>query len=161
MGAMPLGVARAALDHVRETVESRVDRLTGTAWRDSWRVQVALAECEADFTATRGGVYEALERQWAVLSAGGTLDDLTPTERTAVPLATWHAFHTARSIVGRLYDLLQTWSIYRDRSPVDRWLRDTNTMCQHLAAHDRILQSAGAYLLGGKPEFGICLGIVG
>jgi hypothetical protein len=43
---------------------------------------------------------------------------------------------------------------------MDRWLRDTTTMCQHLTAQDRILQSAGAYLVGGKPEFGICLGIV-
>ena len=157
---VPLGVARAALDHVREIAKSRVDRLTGTAWQDSWRVQVALAECEADFNATRSGVYRSMRRQWEVLSAGGTLDDLTPAERAASPLSWVHAFRTARSIVNRLYDLLQTWSIYRDRSPMDRWLRDTTTMCQHLAAQDRILQSAGAYLLGGKPEFGICLGIV-
>jgi hypothetical protein len=33
-------------------------------------------------------------------------------------------------------------------------------MCQHVIAQDRILQSAGAYLLGGKPSFPLCLGIV-
>jgi alkylation response protein AidB-like acyl-CoA dehydrogenase len=159
MGAVPLGVARAALDHVREIARTRMDRLTDTAWSDSYRVQVILAQCEADFNATSNGVYGSMQRLWDVLAAGGTLDDLTPTERAASPLATWHAFWTARSIVNRLYDLLQTWSIYRS-SPMDRWLRDTATMCQHLAAHDRILQSAGAYLVGGTPEFGICLGIV-
>jgi alkylation response protein AidB-like acyl-CoA dehydrogenase len=158
MGAMSLGVARAALDHVREIARSRMDRLTGTAWRDSWRVQVVLARCEADFNATRNGVYGSMRRQWEVLAAGGTLDDLTATERAASPLSWLHAFRTARSIVGRLYDLLQTWSINRS-SPMDRWLRDTTTMCQHLVAQDRILQSAGAYLVGGSPEFGICLGI--
>jgi hypothetical protein len=34
-------------------------------------------------------------------------------------------------------------------------------MCQHLLAQDRILQSAGAHLLGGTPEFRLCLGITG
>jgi alkylation response protein AidB-like acyl-CoA dehydrogenase len=159
MCGVPLGVARAALDHAREVALTRVDRMTGVAWADSYRVQVTLAECEADFNATRNGVYGSMRRQWEVLAAGGTLDDLTPDERAASPLSWVHAFRTSRSIVNRLYDLLQTWSINRS-SPMDRWLRDTTTMCQHLTAQDRILQSAGAYLVGGKPEFGICLGIV-
>jgi hypothetical protein len=44
---------------------------------------------------------------------------------------------------------------------MDRWLRDTATMCQHIVAQDRILQSAGAYLLDSEPTFPLCLGIVG
>ena len=156
---VPLGVARAALDHARGIALTRVDRMTGVAWSDSFRVQLALAECEADYNASRSAVYAAMTRQWEVLAAGGTLDDLTTEERAASPLAWLHAFRTARSVVNRLYDLLQTWSINRS-SPMDRWLRDTTTMCQHLIAQDRILQSAGAYLVGGKPEFGIALGIV-
>lgn len=123
-------------------------------------MQVTLAECEADFIATRSGVYGSMRRQWEVLSQGGTLDDLTPDERAALPLSRRHAFRTARSIVSRLYDLLQTSSIYRP-SPMDRWLRDTTTMCQHIVAQDRILQSAGAYLLGGTPDFPLSLGITG
>ncbi|MFC0430877.1 hypothetical protein [Kutzneria buriramensis] len=34
-------------------------------------------------------------------------------------------------------------------------------MCQHVVAQDRILQSAGAYLLGGTPSFALSLGITG
>jgi alkylation response protein AidB-like acyl-CoA dehydrogenase len=156
---VPLGVARAALDYARECVTQRVDRMTGTDWADIWRVQVTLAECEADFNATRHGVYSAMARQWEVLSAGGTLDDLTMNERAASPIAWLHAFRTSRSIVNRLFDLLQTWSIHRS-SPMDRWMRDTATMCQNLSAQDAILESAGAYLLGRRPKFRICLGIV-
>jgi alkylation response protein AidB-like acyl-CoA dehydrogenase len=159
MCGVPLGVARAALDHARELATGRIDRMTGTAWADSFRAQTTLALCEADFNAARAGVYGSMTRQWEVLAAGGTLDDLTPDERAASPLAWLHAFRMSRSIVNRLYDLLQTWSINRS-SPMDRWLRDTTTMCQHLIAQDRILQSAGAYLVGGRPEFGISLGIV-
>jgi alkylation response protein AidB-like acyl-CoA dehydrogenase len=153
MPGVPLGVARAALDHVRGIASSRDYAATA-----AYRMQMGLAECEADFAATRHAVYGALRRQWEVLAGGGSLADLTADERAALPLSRLHCFRTARSIVMRLYDLLQTSSIYRS-SPLDRWLRDTTTMCQHVVAQDRILQSAGAHLLGGKPEFPLALGI--
>ncbi|MFF0298911.1 acyl-CoA dehydrogenase family protein [Kitasatospora sp. NPDC004614] len=159
MCGVPLGVARAALDHAREIATSRYDRMAGRSWADSWRVQTEIARLEAEFNATREGVYGSMRRQWEVLAAGGTLDDLTPVERAASPLSWLHAFRNSRTIVARTYDLLQTWAINRS-SPMDRWLRDTTVMAQHLVAQDRILQSAGAYLLGGTPEFGISLGLV-
>ena len=153
MPGVPLGVARAALDHARETVAAR-------GRSGDYRTQVTVAECEADLAAARHGVYGAMRRQHEVLSAGGGLDDLSADERAALPLSRRHAFHVARSVVGRLYDLMQTSSIYQP-SPMDRWLRDTQTMCQHVVAQDRILQSAGAYLLGARPSFPLCLGITG
>lgn len=155
MPGVPLGVARAALDYARQVILDR-------GWSESWRMQVGLAECEADFFAARVGVYAALRRQWEALSAGADTDapGLTPQEVAALPLSRLHAFRTARSIVTRLYDLLQTASIYRS-SPLDRWLRDTTTMCQHIVAQDRILQTAGAHLLGARPEFPLALGITG
>lgn len=151
MPGVALGTARAALDHARETAIA-AGRL------DDYRTQVTLADCEADFAATRHGVYGALRRQQEVLVTGATLDDLTALERAALPLSRRHAFRAARSIVTRLYDLLQTSAIYRP-SPLDRWLRDTTTMCQHIVAQDRILQTAGAHLLGGRPSFPLALGI--
>jgi alkylation response protein AidB-like acyl-CoA dehydrogenase len=158
MPGVPLGVARAALDWVREQVVAKSS--PAGRWADNWRVQVSLAECEADFNATRSAVYGAMRRQWEVLEAGGTLDDLTPEERAALPLSRLHAFRTARSIVMRLYDVMQTASIYRP-NPLERWLRDTLTMCQHVVAQDKILQSAGAHLLGSRPSFPLSLGITG
>jgi alkylation response protein AidB-like acyl-CoA dehydrogenase len=153
MPGVPLGVARAAL------VATRVSKGKGAAG-DIYRAEVTIADCEADYAASRHGVYAALRRQHEVLAAGGSLDDLTPEERAALPLSRHHAFRTARSIVTRLYDLVQTTAIYR-RSPMDRWLRDTTTMGQHVVAQERILQSAGAFLLGGKPSFALSLGITG
>jgi alkylation response protein AidB-like acyl-CoA dehydrogenase len=151
MPGVALGVIRAALDHAR-------DAAVAAGRVDDYRTQITLADCEADFAATRHGVYGALRRQHEVLSTGGTLDALTPLERAVLPLSRRHAFRTARSIVTRLYDLSQTSAIYRP-SPLDRWLRDTTTMCQHIVAQDRILQTAGAHLLGGRPAFPLALGI--
>lgn len=151
MPGVPLGVARAALDHATEAAVA-----AGRA--DDYRTQITLAECEGDFAASRQAVYGALGRQHEVLAFGGTLDDLTARELAALPLSRRHAFRTARSIVTRLYDLLQTSAIYRP-SPLDRWLRDTTTMCQHIVAQDRILQTAGAHLLGARPSFPLALGL--
>lgn len=157
MPGVALGVARAALDHAHHVASTRVSPVGGRM-ADDYRVQVTIAECEADFEATRHATYAALRRQHEVLAGGGTLADLTPRERAALPLSRRHAFRTARSIVTRLYDLMQTGSIYQS-SPMDRWLRDTYTMCQHVVAQDRILQSAGAHLLGGTPSFPLSLGL--
>jgi alkylation response protein AidB-like acyl-CoA dehydrogenase len=151
MPGVALGVTLAALDHAREAA-------LAAGRSGDYRTQITLADCEADFAATRHGVYGALRRQHDVLADGGTLDDLAPLERAILPLSRRHAFRTARSVVSRLYDLLQTSAIYRP-SPLDRWLRDTTTMCQHIVAQDRILQTAGAYLLGGRPAFPLALGI--
>ncbi|ADG76492.1 Acyl-CoA dehydrogenase type 2 domain protein [Cellulomonas flavigena DSM 20109] len=157
MPGVALGVARAALDHVTQVVATRPG---GPSRRlaDDYRTQVTIADCEADFAATRESTYGALRRQHEVLADRGDLAALTRRERAALPLSRRHAFRTARSIVTRLYDLMQTSSIYRP-SPLDRWLRDTTTMCQHIVAQDRIAQSAGAHLLGGTPSFPLSLGI--
>jgi hypothetical protein len=42
---------------------------------------------------------------------------------------------------------------------LDRALRDTATMCQNLTAQEAVLESVGAYLLGGTPRFRISLGL--
>jgi alkylation response protein AidB-like acyl-CoA dehydrogenase len=151
MPGVPLGVARAALDHARQSA-------VAAGRSDDYRTQIVLADCEADFAAARHAVYGALRRQHDVLSSGGVLDDLSALDRAALPLSRRYAFRAARRIVSRLYDLAQTSAIYRP-SPLDRWLRDTTTMCQHVVAQDRILQTAGAHLLGARPSFPLALGI--
>jgi alkylation response protein AidB-like acyl-CoA dehydrogenase len=159
MPGVPLGAARAALDHVRELARCAVNRMTGKRWVDDYRVQVAIGECEMEFAAVRRAVYRSLDHRWTRLADGATLDDLDRRERIDTMLARANAFRRCRAIVRRLYDLLATASIYRS-SPMDRWLRDMDTMCQHFMAQDQIVQSAGAFLLGGIPRNPLVLGIL-
>lgn len=156
MPGVPLGVARAALDHVRELAANRTDRAAGTSWAETYRVQLAIAESEMELNGARHAVYGTLRRQWDLLSAGA---EPSPDERVAPVLARVNAFRVARSIVSRLYDLVATTAIYRP-SPLDRWLRDLNTMRQHVIAQDQVIQSVGAFLLGGTPHNPYSLGIV-
>ncbi|WP_370933306.1 acyl-CoA dehydrogenase family protein [Amycolatopsis sp. cg13] len=159
MPGVPLGAARAALDHVRERVSSAVNRATGKPWADDYRVQVVIGECEMEFAAARRAVYRSLDHRWARLADGAAQADLDSGERIDTMLARANAFRSCRAIVRKLYDLLATGSIYRS-SPIDRWLRDTETMCQHFMAQDQIIQSAGAFLLGGVPQNPLVLGIL-
>lgn len=154
---VPLGVARAAIDHVRELAANRVERATGLAWKDSYRVQIALGQAEMELSAARYAVYGSLDELWERLVSG---TEPTPEQQVAAALARVNAFKTARSIVTRLSDLVGTGSIYQT-SPLGRWLRDLHTMCQHILAQEQIVQSAGAYLLGGTPEAPFPLGLKG
>jgi indole-3-acetate monooxygenase len=156
MSGVPLGAARAALDHVREMAATRINHTTQTSWREDYRVQTTIAEAEMELGAARDGVYRSLEELWELLEAGR---ELTPDQRVRSVLARVHSFRVARSVVSRLYDLVATSAIYQP-SPLDRWLRDVNTMCQHVIAQDQILQSSGAFLLGGTPQNPFSLGIV-
>ncbi|MCX5206712.1 acyl-CoA dehydrogenase family protein [Streptomyces sp. NBC_00237] len=146
MAGVPLGMARAALDHVRDLAAVRTDRETGIPWASDPRVQTVLAQAEMELAAARAGVYTSLEAQWTALERG---DEMTTDGRVATALARYHAFRTGRRIVHTLYDLVGGASVYRKKSPLDRWLRDANTMNQHAVAQDSILRLTGEVLLGG------------
>lgn len=160
MAGVALGTARAALDHVREAVATRTLPISGQPWSDDYRVQFVLGDCEADFAVMRRAVYRSLAYRWDRLQPGVVLDDLTADERIETVVTRLNALRGARSIVRRLYDLMATTAI-RKTSPLDRWLRDAETMVQQVMGQDKIIQTAGAYLVGGRPEFPLALGIVG
>ncbi|MBL1087622.1 acyl-CoA dehydrogenase [Streptomyces actinomycinicus] len=147
MSGVPLGMARAAIDHVRDLAGTRVDRESGTPWAENARVRSAVARAEMELAAARAAVYSSLEEQWAALERG---DETTAAQRTATALARYHAFRTGRSIVSALFDLVGGSSVYRGSSPLDRWLRDAHTMCQHAVAQDSVLELTGQVLLGGE-----------
>jgi indole-3-acetate monooxygenase len=156
MPGVPLGVARAAIDHVRGLAATRVDRATRTPWSQDYRVQTTIAQAEMDLSAARYAVRGSLREQWEILEAGG---EPTRDEQVATVLARVGAFRTARSVVTRLFDLVATAAVYRP-SVLDRRLRDLNTMCQHVIVQDQVIQSAGAHLLGGVPHNPYSVGVV-
>ncbi|WP_100445906.1 acyl-CoA dehydrogenase family protein [Glycomyces xiaoerkulensis] len=159
MPGVPLGMMRAALDHFRDLALSKTIPISGQRWADTYRMQKALGEMEMEYAAVRHAVYNQLRTQWERLEQVGEFAELTHHERIEGPLLRLYAFRTAREVITRIYDLLASSAIYRP-NPVDRWLRDITTMCQHIVVQDPIIQSAGAFLLGAEPEFPYILGIV-
>ncbi|RCW37652.1 alkylation response protein AidB-like acyl-CoA dehydrogenase, partial [Halopolyspora algeriensis] len=91
MPGVALGVARAALDYVREVASSKFNRMLGIRWADDYRVQYTLGECEMDFITMRHGVYRSLQHRWDRLENGASLDDFTPDERIETMLTRRYA----------------------------------------------------------------------
>lgn len=148
MPGVPLGVARAAIDYVYGVAEGRVD-YPGIPWKQARHVRIALAECEMQLAVARSAVYSSVEAQWKRFAAN---EPLTRHERATVALARYYAFRAARDITQTLYDLVGGDAIYRDSTPLDRYLRDMTTACQHFVGKHKIVELAGQLLLGEEPD---------
>ena len=62
-----------------------------------------------------------------------------------------HSHQAAKDIVAKLYDTAATSAIFRT-SPLDRYMRDILTACQHRVVHLKMYRPAGRLLLGLDPE---------
>jgi indole-3-acetate monooxygenase len=144
MSGVPLGVARQALDEATAMLETKVDRVYNVPYRSMPRVQHCLGRCEAEWGAARRYVYGSVEDVWARLEAG---EVPTKQERAHRWLARTNAFQSARSIVRQLYDVMGSSAVYRGRSRFDRYLRDTETMCQHVVGQTQGFELVGHLLL--------------
>jgi indole-3-acetate monooxygenase len=148
MSGVALGVARAAIDHVLAMAETRVD-YPDTPWKVSRRVRVAVGECEMRLAVARSAVYSSVETMWNRLAAGETP---SREERATAALARYYAFRSCREITQILYDLVGGDSVYRHLTPIDRYLRDLTTACQHFVGQYRIIEMSGQLILGEEPD---------
>ena len=152
MSAIPLGVARDALDQVTELMRVKVERVSGKPYRDSERVRIALAEGEMRYGAADTYVRTALERQWDCLVRGMT--ELPERVRVDAWMSRTHAFQESRRIVADLYDLVGSAAVYANECPLDRHLRDVQTACQHMVAQYKNMESVGQLLLDPDARIG-------
>jgi len=144
MHGVPLGLARRAIDVVREIVEHKLVMPDFVKMKDLPRVRAALARAEMQLGAARAYTYETLDAIWERLCAG---DELTREQRVAIALSRIHAFRSAREIAGAMVDTAGTTAIYA-ASPLDRLLRDAITMSQHVVAQERMIELVGGILVG-------------
>jgi alkylation response protein AidB-like acyl-CoA dehydrogenase len=144
VAGIPLGAARAAIDYAVDTIKGRVELPSGRPMKNSGRIQTVVADAEMMLGAARSYVFHAMEREWTRLE-----HDERPTirERADAWLSRVNAAQSAREIIRMLYDAMGSASIYSERSPLDRALRDAETVCQHIVVQRKTLSMAGAILL--------------
>ena len=146
---VPLGIARSALDFVKDLSRHKKPTLPGgELMRDDPAVQETIASCEAAFGAARSYVYSVLEELWGTLCDG---DKPSPYQRAQYRMMITHAHQTARQVVTTLYDTAATSAIFRT-SRLDRNLRDIMTASQHRVVHSKMYRPAGRLLLGLESE---------
>ena len=73
----------------------------------------------------------------------------TAAERAAGWLSRLNAFQSARTITRTLYDTIGGSAVYARQTPFDRYLRDAETMCQHIVGQEKGLELVGEMLLRG------------
>ena len=141
---VPLGMARAMIEQVNEAMQTKVEMPAGRLYKNTARVQTAIAEAEMILGAARAYAYSALDRHWKRLDSG---EWLTQKESIDMALARINSMHAAREVIRMLYDIVGGHAIYAQRAPFDRALRDIETLCQHFAVQRRLLEHLGALLL--------------
>ncbi len=142
IGAVAVGIARAALDEVVERAASRVRFNMRAALADTPVVQHRLGRAEIALRAARTLLYADAER---MVRDGYGEDFLALAVRTWATTA-WIA-GVARDVVDTCFGVNGASGVY-DGSPLQRMLRDVHTITQHAALNDNSITRAGAALLG-------------
>lgn len=144
VSGVPLGAARAAIDHVTETMQGKIEFPSGRPYKNLPRIQSAIGEAEMILGAARAYVFSATEREWMRMEKH---EQPNIQERADIWLSRVNVAHQARQIIRMLYDAVGGAAIYSRNSPMDLALRDAETWCQHIVVQRKTLEAAGAMLL--------------
>ena len=147
LGAVPLGIARAAIDEAIEVAQTKLSMPGFTPVREESTVQERVARAEMLVASARVYLYDAVGAYWDALQAGAPIER----EWLGVRLATTNTFRASKEAVTLLYEAVGTTGVYAT-SPLDRQLRDLTTMAQHMIVQPKTLLAVGRGLLGLPPD---------
>lgn len=144
IGAVPLGIARHAVEEFATLAEAKTPTLATSVLADKPVAQATLGRAHAIVTAGRAYLVDALDGLWKRVQAGHwpTLSD-----RAELWLAATHVAHSALEAIDTLYSAAGASSVYAS-SPLDRCLRDARTAVQHICTQESNFELAGRHLLG-------------
>ncbi|HWL85677.1 MAG TPA: acyl-CoA dehydrogenase family protein [Polyangiaceae bacterium] len=144
IGAVPLGIARHALDAFVTLAAGKTSMLSTAVLADKAVAQDRLGRAKALILSGRHYLVQTLRELWEKVQAGHAP---SMSDRGALRLAATHAGHTALDAIELLYTAAGASSVYRS-CPLDRCLRDARTAVQHLTLQESNFELAGRDLLG-------------
>ena len=144
LGAMALGIARAAIETLKEIAGAKMPARTTQMLRDTPDAQARVSEAEALVCAARLFLFDSLDRLWTTLLETG---EVTIEARAQARLAASHAVASAVRAVDLMYVAGGASSLYAS-CPLERAFRDVHAMTQHIGVHPRVMQSTGRVLFG-------------
>jgi alkylation response protein AidB-like acyl-CoA dehydrogenase len=148
MHGVALGLARRAIDELRQLAEKKMQFPELVLMRNVPRVRGALAHAEGMLGAARAYTYETLDRVWEALNREGRLSHEL---RLHVSLSRVNAFQTARDVAQLMLDTAGSSGIYAS-SPLDRLLRDAITVRTHVAVQERLMEQVAVLVVGEEPS---------
>ena len=144
LGAMALGIARAAIETLSEIAGAKVPTRTTQMLRDTADAQARVSQAESLVRSARLFLFDSVERLWERLLATG---EITMEARANVRLAASHAVASAVQAVDLMYVAGGASSMYTG-CPLERAFRDVHAMTLHIGVHPRVMQTTGRVLFG-------------
>jgi alkylation response protein AidB-like acyl-CoA dehydrogenase len=147
LAAVSLGIARAALDELREVAQSKTPTLYTQVLADKAVVHMELARAEAALGGARAFLYRVVEDMWQTVSAAGM-----PSKRDLAMghIAATQAVETGASVTRTANTLAGGNSIYAS-SALQRHARDAEAVTHHFTVAPHTWEEAGRVLLGREP----------
>jgi alkylation response protein AidB-like acyl-CoA dehydrogenase len=143
-GAVALGIARGAIEDIRELAGAKTPTLSRRTLAERAQVQADVAKAEAQVASARAWLAEEIGRSWDAAARG----DAIPLERrSALRLASTHAVDASVRAVDSCYTLGGGTSVYR-ASSLQRRFRDVHVITQHMMVAAPTYELAGRILLG-------------
>jgi len=144
LAAVPLGIARHAIDILTALTRTKIASRSRQSIRDDAMLQANLGRAESLVRSGRAYVYEALGEAWDAVSAGRTL---TLEQRSALWLAGTHAATAAKEAAELMFSAGGSASPYVSNG-LERCVRDIHAAAQHIILTAANYQMVGQAFLG-------------
>jgi len=148
MAAVPLGIARAAIDEVVALAPTKTPYRSTRLMADRDMVQVAVARAEALTRSARAFLREAVAEVWSAAQHG---TPVTLDQRAMCRLASVHAARAATEAVDLCFEAAGGSAVYVT-SGLQRHLRDVHTAGQHVVLAASGYETVGRVMLGRPPD---------
>jgi alkylation response protein AidB-like acyl-CoA dehydrogenase len=143
LAAVPLGIARHAIDILLELAQTKIASRSRRALREDVTMQANLGQAEAMLRSGRAFLYETLGEAWRVVSAGQTL---SVSQRAMLWLASTHAATAAKQATELMFSAGGSASPYTSGG-LERCVRDIHAAGQHITVAPSNYQMAGQAFL--------------
>jgi alkylation response protein AidB-like acyl-CoA dehydrogenase len=143
-GAVALGIARGAIEDIRELAGAKTPTLSRRTLAERAQVQSDVARAEAQVASARAWLVDEIRQSWDGAARG---EPISLQRRSALRLASTHAVDASVRAVDACYTLGGGTSVYR-ASPLQRRFRDVHVITQHMMVAAPTYELTGRILLG-------------
>lgn len=147
LSVVGLGVARAALDELRDMATGRTSVTGAPVIADRPLAQVEIAKAEAALLSARAFFYDSIEDAWQHAVAG---EEIPQEKVNLLRLSSTHAVRVSAEVTRSMQMLSGMTGIY-NTSPLARFVNDSQVVTQHAFMGDVTYQNAGAIFFGKAP----------
>lgn len=152
IAAVPLGIARTAIDAAVELAQVKTPYRSSLLLRDMATFQATVGRAEALWGSARSFLLATVGDLWDEVSSGIAA---SMRQRASVRLACTQAAQSAAQAVDLMYNAGGGTSLY-ESSRLERCFRDVHACTQHIATSTDSYEVGGRVLLGldpGRPQF--------